>query len=209
MKQVLTPSEREQIAALVAKIEEKTAAELVTAVYTKSASYGAYRVGWSAGFALALVSIAHLLLPNVGAMELIGAEGLAALSTYGMLGVPALLRPLVPRWAKQQAVHDRVRQLFMDLGITETRDRSGILIFLSEFERRVEILGDRGIHQHLGERAWKALVTELVQSIRSGRAAEGLTHVIEKLGVELAAQFPVREGDKNELANEVVTEYRS
>jgi putative membrane protein len=116
------------------------------------------------------------------------------------------LRLIVPRWAREQAVRDKVRLLFLELGVTETRDRSGVLIYLSELERRVEVLGDRGIYEQLGREAWQKLVGELTKSIHGGRAAEGLTRLIEQLGAELVARFPVRPGDTNELPNEVITD---
>ena len=206
MASMLTQDERDKIAAAVAEVEKHTASELVTAVYSKSDSYASFRVGCAFGLALLLVGVAHLMQPSIPVMELLGTQMLIALAAYGITGLPAVLRIIVPRWAKEQAVHRKVRQLFLDLGVTETRDRSGVLIYLSELERRVEILGDRGIHEHLGKAAWQALVSELVVAIRGGSAADGLLRIIEQLGVELSRKFPIREGDTNELPNEVVTD---
>jgi putative membrane protein len=109
---------------------------------------------------------------------------------------------------QRRAVSDRVKQLFLELGIIETRDRSGVLVYLSELERRVEILADRGIHEHVGNQAWQAMVDELVGAIKGGRAAEGLATIIGRIGQELAAKFPPRPDDTNELPDEVVTDRR-
>ncbi|MGC4064284.1 MAG: TPM domain-containing protein [Polyangiaceae bacterium] len=125
---------------------------------------------------------------------------------YALFGLAPCLRRIVPRWAQERAVHAKVQQLFLDLGVTETRDRSGILIYLSELERRVEILGDRGIYQQLGAKAWQGLVEELVTSIRAGKAAEGLERILRRLGTELTAKFPIRAGDTNELPNTVIVD---
>jgi putative membrane protein len=206
MNSVLTSAERERIAQLVEAIESTTASELVTVVFRRSSSYAAHRIGWAAAGALALVSLAHLLWPRVMVMELLGAQALCFAALYAVFGLGPCLRHIVPRWAKEQAVHAKVQQLFLELGVTETRDRSGVLIYLSELEHRVEILGDRGIHQHLGAEAWQALVQELVTSIRQGKAAEGLERILRRLGTELAAKFPVRAGDTNELPNTVIVD---
>jgi putative membrane protein len=208
MKPILTTDERDKIAALVAEIERHTASELVTVVYSKSAPYTAFRIGWAAGIALGLVGLASLLSSRLTALELIGVQSLLAIIVYWSLGFSLLLRLIVPRWAKQQAVHDKVRQLFLELGVTETRDRSGVLIYLSELERRVEILGDRGIHEQLGTDAWNQLVLELTAAIRGGNAYSGLTRIVERLGAELSAKFPIRPDDVNELPNTVVTDQR-
>lgn len=206
MKSILTLTERDRLSAQVAQIEEHTASEIVTVVLSKSDDYAAYRIGYAAGLALTLTCIGHLVMPALSAMALLGAQALLACILYSLLGLPACLRWFVPRWAKERAVERRVRELFVELGVTETRDRSGVLIYLSEFERRIQILGDRGVHSQLGQDAWSSLVQELVTYLRDGRAAEGLTRIIERLGKELQAHFPARPDDTNELPNAVVTD---
>jgi putative membrane protein len=206
MSQILSRAERDALAELVAKVERHTAGELVTVVLKRSASYAAYRIGWAVGLALLLVASLHLVWPSLPAMEVLGAEALFIAAIYGVLGCAPLLRLLVPRHVRQRSANELAKRLFLELGVTETRDRSGVLILLSELEHRVEILGDRGIHEHLGADAWGALVASLVSSIRSGRAAEGLHAVIENLGRELAAKFPPRADDTNELPNRVITD---
>jgi putative membrane protein len=206
MNRILSQADREGLAQLVADVERTTAGELVTVVLKRSASYAAYRVGWAAGMALLLTGLVHLLWPALPPMELIGAEALLLVALYAGFGYRPLLRWLVPRAVRQRATNDCAKRLFLELGVTETRDRSGVLILLSELERRVEILGDRGIHEHLGAEVWKKLVANLVTSIRDGHAADGLRAVIESLGRELGARFPPRPDDANELPNHVIIE---
>ncbi len=206
MNRILSQADREGLAQLVADVERNTAGELVTVVLKRSASYAAYRVGWASGVALLLTGFVHLLWPALPPMELIGAEAILLITLYAMLGYRPLLRWLVPRSVRQRATNECAKRLFLDLGVTETRDRSGVLIMLSELERRVEILGDRGIHEHLGAEAWQKLVATLVTSIRDGHAANGLRSVIENLGRELGAKFPPRADDVNELPNHVIIE---
>jgi putative membrane protein len=204
MSRILSQSERNALAELVTEVERHTAGELVTVVLRRSASYAAHRIGWAAGVALLLAAGLHLILPDFPTMDLLGAEALGLAAVYALLGYTPALRLLVPRRAQRQATSDYSKRLFVELGVTETRDRSGVLIVLSEFERRVEILGDRGIHEHLGAEAWQALVGNLVASIKRGRAAEGLRSVIESLGRELSSKFPPRADDVNELPNRVI-----
>jgi len=139
-------------------------------------------------------------------MELLGAQALLAILLYWLLGFPALLRRITPRAAQRQAVSDRVKQLFIERGVIETRDRSGVLILLSALERRVEILGDRGIHEHLGNNVWQTMVNQLTTAIDVGKAAEGLANIIERLGRELSSKFPARPDDTDELPNRIVTD---
>lgn len=206
MNRLITPAERTSLAELITEVEAQTAGEIVTVVLKRSSSYSAYRVGWAAALAVLLAALIHLAWPLMPAMELLGAQALLFLFAHWTLGHAAILRLIVPRRIQHQATHRRAQRLFLECGVVETRDRSGVLIVLSELEHRVEIMGDRGIHEQLGAAAWQALVEHLVGSIRRGRVVDGLRSVIEKLGQELSAKFPPRPDDTNELANHVIVE---
>lgn len=206
MKAILSKDEQVRLAQQITDVERRTAGELVAIVLHSSASYVAFRVAYAAMAALLVVSVASVLWPSVPATDLFGLQGALAIALYWIFGWPALLRRITPRPVQQRAVSDRVKQLFIERGVTETRDRSGVLILLSAFERRVEILADRGIHQHLGDAAWQDMVNELTQSIRRRAPAEGLSKVIDRLGHELSNHFPARPDDTNELPNRIVTD---
>lgn len=178
----------------------------MTVVLRRSSDYGAHRIGWAAAFGMLLAAFIHLAWPLMPAMELLGAQALLFAAVYWIVSRRAVLRWVVPRQIQREATRRSAQRMFLECGVTETRDRSGILILLSELEHRVEILGDRGIHAHLGTEGWQTLVTELVGSIRRGSAADGLRAVIEKLGCELGNKFPPREDDTNELTNHVIVE---
>jgi putative membrane protein len=206
MSRLISDDERARLAQLIAKVESKTAGELVTVVARRCDRYTAYRLGWSLVLGLLGAALVHLLWPDLPAMELLGAETLCLGLVYWALGNATLLRLVVPRAKRQICANHYAQRLFLSLGIVETRDRSGILIVLSEFERRVEIIGDRGIHEHVGQETWSAQVREIVESIQRGRAVEGLATVIERLGEKLAERFPPRPDDTNELPNHVIVD---
>ncbi len=209
MKHVISPENRAELARLVAQVERNTAGELVTVVLDSSSTYAGFRIGWAAALALLIACVTHLVWPGLPVIQLLGAQAILAVMLVAAFGWAPLLRLVVPRWTKQQAVDQHAKRLFLELGLTETRDRSGVLILLSEFERRVVILGDRGIHEHLGTKVWEALVTELVGSIRTGNAMAGLQSIIRRLGHELASKFPPRPDDTNELPDTIVFAERS
>ena len=208
MNAILSKDEQARLTRQIAEVERSTAGELVTVVLHSSASYSVFRLAYAAMLAVLLTSATHLLWPWITAMELLGAQALLAVALYGAFGWAPLLRRITPRAVQEKAVSDRVKQLFIELGVTETRDRSGVLILLSALERRVEILGDRGIHEHLGAEAWQAMVSTFTKAARSGAAADGLSSIIEQLGRELSAHFPARADDVNELPDGILTDDR-
>ena len=86
-------------------------------------------------------------------------------------------------------------------GLVETRERTGILIFVSLLEHRVVVLADRGIHARVAEGTWDGVVARIVTGIRAGRAEEGLADGIRACGEILAGRLPGRPDDRNELPN--------
>ncbi len=162
----------------------------------------------------------------------LGAMGAAAIGGFGhwlggFWGIPAVLWMTLPAFAGGAAgyvatrlfaplqrwlisdedldrrVRLRAEAAFLDEEIFNTRDRSGILIFIALFEHRALILGDTGIHQKVGESAWEQLVDKLVTGIRAGRTTEALVAAIRRCGDLLTEHgLARRSDDRNELANE-------
>jgi putative membrane protein len=98
---------------------------------------------------------------------------------------------------------------FYRSGIYKTREANGVLIYLSLFEHRVVVLGDRGIHEKMGDEGWNRVRDLIISGIRRGRAAEGICSAVEGCGKTLAEYFPRRDGDINELSDSVVDRRRT
>ena len=92
-------------------------------------------------------------------------------SLGGAVGYLLALLPPVRRWLAGEATLDararrRAAVAFLDQEVFRTRHRTGILLFVSLFERRVVLLADSGIHQKVEEGAWEAITRRLARGIR-------------------------------------------
>lgn len=116
---------------------------------------------------------------------------------------PAVERWLIPAASLERRVRVRAESAFLDEEVFDTRERTGILIFLTQFEHRALILADTGIHRKVGEGEWEQQVRSLVEGIRAGRTTEALVEVIGNCG-KLLEQHGVarRADDRNELSDE-------
>ena len=97
----------------------------------------------------------------------------------------------------------RAQEIFEKLGMTKTRRRNGVLIYLSLLDRQFAVLGDQGIYDKTGGGFWKDVVSLMKDSFARGDFAAGLEAGIQKIGEKLKVHFPRDEGDVNELPNEV------
>jgi putative membrane protein len=195
--------EAKLVAERVAAAERRCAGEIVVAVARRSAEYGRERAWFSALLTLCGALAVYRFLPQVPEAWVLCGQAPLGLAAWWLSGLPALLRQLVPRAAQQAAVHARAQQLFLELGVTETKQRSGVLLLLSETERRVELLADRGIHQHVAGELWQSLVLAVGAAIRSGQAAQGVGAAVDAIGDVLAQHFPPEADDSNELPDAV------
>ncbi|MBU5612371.1 TPM domain-containing protein [Geomonas azotofigens] len=103
-----------------------------------------------------------------------------------------------------EAVSERALVAFYQQGLYRTRGETGILIFISLLERKVWIVGDRGINEKIAPGYWKSLAERLAQGLRAGRGAQAVCEVIAACGSELERHFPRGKDDRNELSDEII-----
>ncbi|MCY3486830.1 MAG: hypothetical protein OXH34_00180, partial [Bacteroidetes bacterium] len=118
--------------------------------------------------------------------------------------VPAVKRRFAGQVRLALATHRRAMQAFVEKEVFSTRERTGILLFVSLLEHRIEVVGDAGINAKVDTDDWIEVVTTIQQHIKAGQLAEGLVqgihqcgHLLEKAGVA------IRSDDTNELADDV------
>ncbi len=211
VQRFFTENELKAIRAAVSDAEGKTSGEIVPFVIAASDAYSSAVWKGTALGALAgpLVAEAVYLLGDLwgGGMPLWIALPTAAGGAAGFL--IASFVPAVKRWLAGGEMLDlrtqqRARRAFLDEEVFRTRDRTGILLFLSLFEHRVVVLGDSGISRQVEQRHWDGIVQAAVGGIRDGRPGEALVQAIHQCG-ELLERYGValQPGDTNELADDL------
>ena len=79
---------------------------------------------------------------------------------------------------------------FDHLGLTARPERNGILFFVVPTRREFVVLGDVGIHQHVGQEFWDHVAAAVSSRIKHGDLTDGLVHGIETVADELERRFP-------------------
>ena len=100
----------------------------------------------------------------------------------------------------------RAGAVFELLGMHRTAARHGVLIYVSVGDHKLAVLGDRGIHERVGQAYWERLVEAVLAHFREERPRDGLLHAVAEVGAVLARHFPRRPGDVNELSDQVSIE---
>lgn len=94
---------------------------------------------------------------------------------------------------------------FERLGMTATRERNGVLLYVAPQAQRFAVVGDTGVHAAGGAALWPEVAALVAERFREGRFTDGLVAAVERLGALLAERFPRRPGeaDTNELPDEI------
>lgn len=101
------------------------------------------------------------------------------------------------------AVLDRAADVFHKLGMQKTVLRNGVLIYLAWEDRKLAVIGDKGINEAVPADFWDITAEEMTALFRQQKYVAGVVHGIEQTGIKLTQFFPYYAGDKNELSNDI------
>lgn len=214
MKKSLTDADLDRIREAVTKAEARTSGEIVPYFVAQS---DRYEVAIWKGV---VVAAALALLIVVSIFNFYSGWGLGWLHTgwgtalftvgFGTVGglvgafVPSVRRVLVGSSVLTRAVHRNAMKAFVEEELFATRDRTGILLFISKFEHRIEVLGDVGINKKVSAEEWVEIVDHIRAGIKHGRFVDGVIDGIEMCGRLLEKSgVEIRDDDRNELPDAV------
>jgi len=100
-------------------------------------------------------------------------------------------------------VLDHAAFIFEELDMHRTRDRNGVLIYLSVADRKVAVIGDSGINERVPPNFWHDVIGVLQLHLAAGRRVEGISEAVHMVGEKLRTFFPLRSDDRDELSNEI------
>jgi putative membrane protein len=199
---LISDYERAQIAEAIAEVERHTDAELVTVLAARSDDYRYLPVLWAGAFAL--LSSAPLVLTRLPALDVVSIQlGLFCIAML-TLRIPALARRLIPYHVGHWRASNMARRQFLEQGLHRTDAATGVLIFVSEAERYVEVLADRGVSDHVDDTRWQFIVDRFVADVKNQRVLGGFIDAIAACGEILAEAVPKTEGNRNELADRLI-----
>jgi uncharacterized membrane protein len=102
-----------------------------------------------------------------------------------------------------------IRQLaedeFKRLNMQNTRDRTGILIYLLLPRRMFYIFADEGINSKVSQSTWDEIRDKMQSEFMNGKYTDGILKGIELVGKTLSENFPIKADDTNELSNKIIT----
>lgn len=219
----LTDADRARIGAAVAAAESRSAGEIVTILAERSDDYADVALVWSAAAALAAL-FALFLAPDFylgiyerlsggwvhewAPQEILGAAAMVAALKFAGMWLLLLWRPLrrflTPAPIRDRRVRARAITCFKVGAERRTHGRTGILIYLSMYEHRAEIVADEAIAAKVPAEVWGDAMVAMLSELKQDRLADGLVAAITRVGAVLAEHFPRAADDQNELPDRLI-----
>jgi uncharacterized membrane protein len=99
------------------------------------------------------------------------------------------------RLSPRQLAH----RVFAELGVWDTAENTGVLIYVQLVERRIEIVADRGIAERVPQHDWDAICRGMERAFKAGAYQQGALAAIAAVTQILAREFPAGGANPNEL----------
>jgi uncharacterized membrane protein len=95
------------------------------------------------------------------------------------------------------------QKTFLKLEMHKTEARNGVLIFIAPEQRKLAILGDKGINERVPKDFWSEERDIMLAHFKSGNYADGVCAAVQQVGAKLKAFFPYQSDDENELPDDI------
>lgn len=200
---LLSDSEQQQVRDAITHIERDTDAELVTVLAPQADDYTYIPLLWAGILSLLIPGAINYFPQWLGASELLIVQWACFAVLAIVFRLPAVTTRLIPRRVRFWRAANLARRQFLEQNLHHTQAGTGMLIFVSEAERYVEILVDRGISSRLDDETWQGIVSTFTQQVKQGQTLQGFLSCIEACGEHLREHVPATH-ERNELPNRLV-----
>lgn len=98
---------------------------------------------------------------------------------------------------------ERAIEIFEKLEMHKTELRNGVLFYLATKDKKIAVIGDKGINDIVTENFWDDVKNEIINQFKKNQFTEGICKGIEMAGEKLKIHFPFESDDTNELSNDI------
>jgi uncharacterized membrane protein len=98
---------------------------------------------------------------------------------------------------------DRAIEIFEKLEMHKTELHNGVLFYLAIKDKKIAVIGDKGINDIVTENFWDDVKNEIINQFKNNQFTEGICKGIEMAGEKLKIHFPFESDDTNELSNDI------
>lgn len=195
---------QQKIKDTIAGMEKKTSSELVAVVTQKSGDY--------LYITLLITSLISLLVPfgllffapEMETKSIYEMQLFSFMILLVLLKMPSVLYVLLPKTVLVKAAKLKAYETFRILGLQKTSNYQAVMIFVSLYEKYVEIIADSAVSAKIDNTLWQNTIDTFLENVKNNQFEEGYIQAIHEIGTLLAEHFPIEKNDKNELPDRLI-----
>lgn len=223
-----SPQDHARVADAILEAESRTSGEIFCVYARRSSTYWDVVLAWAAGAALlaplCLIPLgfdpswlrglsagwraAHMAASEAAAGQALAAYALVQIAVFVAVmatgTIPGARRLMTPPAVRRERARRVAVGQFLAHGLQLTEARTGVLIYASDEDHRVEVVADAAIHGRVGPEVWARVVAAMAREMKAGRPVEGFEAAVALCGAVLAEHFPPTPDNPNELADRLV-----
>ena len=210
-KGIFTQSELQEVRRAVKEAEDRTGGEFVPVFVKESDFYE--EVLWRAGFVFAFITGSLLIILDAATdwllwvpcsfwLIIVLASGLGGV--FLAMNIDMLRRTFAGRRILQERAHKKAQLMFFNLGVFNTRQRIGIMIFISFFEHQVIVIADEGINAVIPQEEWDMVVKTITGELKENHKVKAVLTGISACA-KLIEESPIEilDNEENEIADDL------
>jgi len=211
LRKKFSEADLQRIKDAVKEAESKISGEIVPVIVERSGTYAI--ASYRAAVLFAMLAFASIVIIDRYVPELAIYDPLSifiAVLTFGLLGgllahyIDPFKRMMLTQLHLDKATRLKAESSFLQEEIFNTRQRTGIMIFLSFFEHEVIIMADKGISKVVEQKEWDSMVQAFIAKIKMGDTVGGLEACVKKCAqILLEKDFVISSDDVNELKDDL------
>jgi putative membrane protein len=180
----------------VARLERSTDAEIIVVAASRSGTYLDLSLIWaSVGSLLAMIVLILVPVP-IHPLSLVVEVAVTWLLLAWVLDGAFFVRWLAPRRRQRNQVDEAAHAEFHREAVHATPHRTGVLVYVSALEQRVEILPDLGVQGRVPPALWERAVSGF-----SHGELDAFLASLDRMGELLATHVPALDDDPVDLPN--------
>jgi putative membrane protein len=199
----LSDRDRARISDAIRASEARTTGEIVCVLARTSAVEAAPALPVLAAVVALCVPWLLMAYTTLSVQLMLSLQVLAFFALLAVSCLPRVRVALIPRAARRALAHRLAMEQFVIRGMARTKERTGVMIFVSLAERYARIIADDGIAARVSQAEWQGAVDSLVTHMREGRVADGFIAATGLCADVLAKHFPSAGAEPSELPDRV------
>ena len=195
---------KQKIEDAIVGMEKKTSSELVAVVTQKSGDYLYITLLITSLMALLVPFALLFFTPDIEAKSIFEMQLFSFMILLVLLKMPSVLYVLLPKTVLVKAAKLKAYETFRILGLQKTSNYQAVMIFVSLYEKYVEIIADSAVSAKIDNALWQNTIDTFLENVKNNHFEEGYVQAINEIGAILAEHFPIEKNDKNELSDRLI-----